>query len=96
MSCILTQLLDLLPLNFFAKLYYILFCGTVISFGYMSWVVFKTSTLIFSKKGALTTHILETELQAFQKTNIICGELGSKTTKKQMKTKHFQMCKGMH
>lgn len=30
----------------------------------------------------MTTHIIETELQAFQKINIICREFGSKTTKK--------------
>lgn len=41
----------------------------------------------------MSTHILKTKLQAFQEINIICGGVGSKTTKKQMKNKHFQMCK---
>lgn len=43
-------------LNFCIELNYVLSCSTVISFGYMSWVVFKTSTLIFSKKGPLCLH----------------------------------------
>lgn len=40
----------------FIELSYGLFCGTVISFGYMPWVTFETSTLIFSKKGPLWLH----------------------------------------